>query len=115
MKIKDQLHNSATHGEAPNKDCPVCAEHVPFDISCNRLRSTLRYMEAHSAQGSLTPEENNAIWQAVSRMDKAVSEVLAHASVRRDNQIETTLGPKEVEDLGACFERNIGRVIGGSR
>lgn len=26
-----------------------------------------------------------------------------------------TLSPKEVEDLGACFERNIGRVIGGSR
>lgn len=114
MKIKDQLHNSATHGEAPNKDCPVCAEHVPFDISCNRLRSTLRYMEAHSAQGSLTPEDKNTIWKAVAKMDKAVSEVLAHASVRRDNQIET-LGPKEVEDLGACFERNIGRVIGGSR
>lgn len=90
------------------------SEHVPFDISCNRLRSTLRYMEAHSAQGSLTPEDKNTIWKAVAKMDKAVSEVLAHASVRRDNQIET-LGPKEVEDLGACFERNIGWVIGGSR
>jgi hypothetical protein len=53
-----------------------------FDDTCNKIRATLRYMEAHSAQASLTAKEKFDLARAARLLDARVTEILARASWR---------------------------------
>lgn len=93
MKLKDQLHNSATHREGWDAACPVCiqqAKDIKFCVVCGNRHKPLEQgfttCKGCTTDADRTPaapmadERETAQWYTVNSQMKEIKDVLARSS-----------------------------------